>query len=83
MGLVSRVVDDVVLEATKTAEGMAGLGPVALRLCKRAIHEGADAALPVALAGERSLFGLCFATQDQREGMAAFLEKRPARFGGA
>jgi len=82
IGLVSRIADDVVAEATKVAAEMAALGPVALRLCKRAIHEGADAALPVALAGERTLFGLCFATDDQKEGMAAFLEKRPARFGG-
>lgn len=83
MGLVSRVVDDVVAEATKAAEEMAALGPVALRLCKRAIHEGADAALQVGLAAEQTLFGLCFATADQKEGMAAFLEKRPARFSGS
>ncbi|MBA2319959.1 MAG: enoyl-CoA hydratase/isomerase family protein [Deltaproteobacteria bacterium] len=82
MGLVSRIADDVVAEATKVATEMAALGPVALRLCKRAIHEGADAALPVALAAERTLFGLCFATADQKEGMAAFLEKRAARFEG-
>jgi enoyl-CoA hydratase len=61
---------------------MGALGPVALRLCKRAIHEGADASLPEALAAERTLFALCFATADQKEGMAAFLAKRPARFEG-
>ena len=81
MGLVSRVLEGDLLEETcKVAEQMAGLGPVSLRLCKRAIHENADAALDNAQAAERTLFGLCFATEDQSEGMAAFLEKRAAQF---
>jgi enoyl-CoA hydratase len=83
IGLVSRVIDGDVLEAAiDAAEGMATLGPVALRLCKRAIHDNADLALSSAQAAERTLFGLCFATDDQSEGMAAFLEKRAAAFTG-
>jgi len=83
IGLVSRVVDgDVVEAALVAAAEIATLGPVAVRLCKRAIHENADAALATGLAAERTLFGLCFATADQREGMSAFLEKRPAQFSG-
>jgi len=83
VGLVSRVVDGDVLEAAiDAAEGIASLGPVAVRLCKRAIHENADGALSTAQAAERTLFGLCFATDDQSEGMAAFLEKRSAEFQG-
>lgn len=83
MGLVSRVVEGDVLEAAlKVAEEIRGLGPVAVRLCKRAIHENADADLHAAQGAERTLFGLCFSTADQREGMAAFLEKRPASFTG-
>ncbi len=83
IGLVSRVVsEDVLGDAIAVAEQIAALGPVAVRLCKRAIHENADAALPTGLAAERTLFGLCFATSDQREGMAAFLEKRTATFTG-
>jgi enoyl-CoA hydratase len=83
MGLVSRVVEgDVVAEALKCGEEIALLGPVAVRLCKRAIHENADASLDSALAAERTLFGLCFATSDQKEGMKAFLEKRAAGFLG-
>jgi len=83
IGLVSRVVDgDVLAAAIDAAEGMATLGPVALRLCKRAIHENADVTLDAAQAAERTLFGLCFATADQTEGMAAFLEKRAADFQG-
>ena len=83
MGLCSRVVEgDVLAAAVELADAMGRLGPVALRLCKRAIHENADAALSTGLAAERTLFGLCFATADQREGMSAFLEKRPAQFSG-
>jgi enoyl-CoA hydratase/carnithine racemase len=91
LGIVSRVAtaaegessqDAVMRLAHEMAAGIVRLGPVAVRLCKRAIHENADAALGPAQAAERSLFGLCFATDDQTEGMAAFLEKRAAEFTG-
>lgn len=83
MGLVSRIVEGDVLDAAlATAREIRALGPVALRLCKRAIHENADADLGAAQAAERTLFGLCFATEDQKEGMSAFLEKRAAAFTG-
>ncbi len=83
MGLVSRVVEGDVREAAReAAEKITRLGPTAVRLCKRAIHENADTSLDSAQAAERTLFGLCFSTADQREGMAAFLEKRPAVFTG-
>ena len=81
IGLVSRVVEGDVLEAAVTAgEEIATLGPIAVRYCKRAIHENANTDLNSAEAAERTLFALCFATEDQREGMAAFVEKRAARF---
>lgn len=84
MGLASRITgDDVLGEAIAAADAIAALGPVAVRLCKRAIHENADADLTAAQAAERTLFGLCFATQDQEEGMSAFLEKRSATFTGS
>jgi enoyl-CoA hydratase len=83
MGLCSRVVEgDVLAAAVELAEGITRLGPVALRLCKRAIHENADASLPTAQAAERTLFAACFATSDQKEGMSAFLQGREARFQG-
>jgi enoyl-CoA hydratase len=83
MGLCSRVVEgDVVAACVEIGEQMAKLGPVALHLCKRAIHENADASLPAAQAAERTLFALCFATADQREGMAAFVEGRAPDFTG-
>ncbi len=83
MGLVSRVVEgDVLAAAVALGNEIAALGPVAVRLCKRVLHENADLPLASAQAAERTAFGLCFATADQKEGMSAFLEKRPARFAG-
>lgn len=83
MGLCSRIVEgDVVAACVEIGAQLAALGPIALRLCKRAVHENADASLPAAQAAERTLFGLCFATADQREGMAAFLEGRTPVFTG-
>jgi enoyl-CoA hydratase len=83
MGIVSRKVDgDVVEAAIGVAREIAAMGPAAVRLCKRAIVENADADMAVGLAAERSLFAMCFATADQTEGMKAFLERRPADFHG-
>ena len=83
MGLASQVVEgDVVEAALKTAALIASKGPVAIRLAKRAIHENANSDLGAAMAAERTLFGMCFATADQTEGMAAFVEKRAAEFQG-
>lgn len=83
MGLAARAVEGDVMEAAlEVAGAVAQMGPVAVRLCKRAIHENADADLTTGLRAERTLFALCFATADQKEGMAAFVEKRPAVFEG-
>jgi enoyl-CoA hydratase len=65
---------------------MAGIimsrGPVAVRLCKAAVNEGLDMDLESGMAYEAEVFGLCFATADQKEGMSAFLGKRKANFVG-
>jgi enoyl-CoA hydratase len=83
IGLVSRVVEGDVFEAAlEVAEEIAKKGPVAVRLVKRVIQENADANVRTGLAAERTAFGLCFATSDQKEGMSAFLNKRPAQFTG-
>ena len=58
-------------------------GPVAVRLAKQALNAHPDGALAEGLATEAELFGQCFGTTDQSEGMAAFLGKRPAEFTGA
>jgi enoyl-CoA hydratase len=84
-GIVSRKVDGSVLDAAVAiAADIASKGPVAVRLCKRALHENADGALAAGLAAERSLFAACFATADHGEGMDAFLERprRAANFTG-
>ncbi|GDX82568.1 short-chain-enoyl-CoA hydratase [Deltaproteobacteria bacterium] len=82
IGLALRACDDVVAEALALAEQIAANGPVAVQLCKRAILDNDGQPLSAALISERQLFGLCFATQDQKEGMAAFLGKRKAAFSG-
>ncbi len=82
-GLALEAVEGDVLEAALAmAESIAANGPCAVANCKRAINESRSAAPAAGLALERDLFGLCFATEDQAEGMAAFLEKRSADFKG-
>ena len=81
-GCLGAHADDVLGACIAAAEDIAAMGPVAIRLCKRAIHENADSDLASAQAAERTLFGLCFSTSDQKEGMAAFLGKRAAEFTG-
>jgi len=85
IGLALRVAPEgtpVIEAAMELATRIARVGPVAVRLAKRAINENADSAMPVALAAERSLFAMCMSTDDQAEGMQAFLDKRKARFEG-
>lgn len=82
IGLALRIADPVVDAAVALAKQIATVSPVAVWLAKRAILDGDGLDLRSGLAAERTLFGLCFATADQREGMAAFLEKRPPVFAG-
>jgi enoyl-CoA hydratase len=83
-GLVARVVPDelVVEDALAMATTIAGKGPLAVRLAKEAINAAHETALTDGLARERRLFYLLFASEDQKEGMAAFLEKRAPQFRG-
>lgn len=84
MGLVSRVVADekVVEHAVAMAANIAKLAPVAVELAKEAILAGQDASLATGLSLERKALWLAFATEDKREGMSAFLEKRAPDFKG-
>jgi enoyl-CoA hydratase len=66
--------------ARAKATVIASRGPAAVALCKRVMQQGADQSLPQALDGERLAFAGLFGSAEAREGMAAFLEKRPARF---
>jgi enoyl-CoA hydratase len=85
MGLVNAVFpkDELLPKARAVAEKIAAKGPVAIAQCKRVIRRGADAALPVANELEAQAFASLFGTADQKEGMSAFLEKRPPSFKGA
>ena len=84
MGLVSRVVSDdqVVSHAIEMAAGIAKLAPLAVELAKEVVLAGQDASLASGLSLERKALWLAFATEDKREGMSAFLEKRPPNFKG-
>ncbi len=83
-GLVARVTQDelVVEDALALAAEVARKSPIALRLAKEAVNAAYEMSLTDALTHERRLFYLLFATEDQKEGMAAFLEKRPPDFTG-
>lgn len=84
MGLVSKVVpDDELMQAgMQIAERMQTLGPYALAGVKRVVYEGAQLDLQSGLAMEAARFGLSFSTEEQTEGMAAFLERRKPDFEG-
>ncbi len=83
-GLVSRVVPDelVVEDALALAATIAMRSPISVRVAKEAVNAAYELPLTDALAHERRLFYLLFASEDQKEGMAAFLEKRAPDFKG-
>ncbi len=83
-GLVTRVVpaESTVEQALALAAQIAAMPPLAVAAAKRAIGEAYETSLTQGLADERQAFFDLFATEDQKEGMAAFVEKRPARWKG-
>lgn len=84
IGLVNHVypVESLMEEAKKMAKQIANNAPLAVQFCKRAINEGSEMDLKHGLEMEANLFGLCFSTRDQKEGMEAFLDKRKVEFKG-
>ncbi len=84
IGLVTQVVpvDNLLETGIHLAQKLSSLGPKALSWVKQAVYNGTDLDLSNGLSYEASLFGLCFSTKDQKEGMSAFLEKRKANFQG-
>lgn len=84
LGLVNQVVPagQAHAAAVALATKIAANGPTAVRYAMEAIRTGLDMTLADGQVFEATLFGLCAATEDMREGMTAFLEKRPAKFTG-
>ncbi len=83
-GLVNRVVpvERYLDEALSLAAEIAARAPLAVRLAKEAVNHAFESFLSDGLADERRAFHFLFTSQDQKEGMAAFLEKRPANWKG-
>jgi len=83
-GLVNRVVpvERCLDEALELAAEIAARAPLALQLGKEAVNHAFDSFLSEGLAGERRAFTFLFASDDQKEGMAAFIEKRKAEWKG-
>jgi enoyl-CoA hydratase len=84
LGLVSRVVPKEVYleEAKKVANEIASKSPVAVRLAKMAVNKAFEMGLNDGIDFERELFYLLFASEDAKEGMNAFMEKRKPGFKG-
>lgn len=82
IGLANRVfpAESLLGEAKVMMEKIVSRGLLSLRLAKEVIDAGCDVDLKNACMMERDAFALCFSSHDQKEGMAAFIEKRPPRF---
>ena len=82
LGLVNRVAEDALEEAKKLAQKILKNAPIALALAKESVVRGEGLDLAEALEIEADLFGYAAATEDMKEGVRAFLEKRPPSFKG-
>lgn len=83
-GLANRVypADELMPAALKMAGAITKQAPYAVAMCKQVVHRGEDMELETACVMEEQVFGLCFGTDDKKEGMSAFIEKRKAVFKG-
>ncbi len=84
IGLANQVTahGELIGKAKAMAQKIISRAPIAVQACKTAVNRGLDVDLNSGIAYETEVFGLCFATQDQKEGMTAFIEKRKANFIG-
>jgi enoyl-CoA hydratase/carnithine racemase len=84
IGLVNEVVpaDRLIARAEEIAQKIVGMAPLAIQYCMEAVNQGMNMTLPEGLFLEATLFGMCCATEDKKEGTTAFLEKRVAHFQG-
>ena len=78
LGLVNAVYtsEELMVQAKKMADVIAANAPIAVRAAKKAVNDGLQVDIDKAVAIEEKLFGSCFETHDQKEGMGAFMEKR-------
>jgi enoyl-CoA hydratase len=83
-GLVNRVVAEELYldEAVKLAKEITQMSPISIRLAKESVLKAFDSGLQEGLYFERKNFYMCFASEDQKEGMQAFVEKRKPKFEG-
>lgn len=81
IGLVSQVypAEELMEKAVRLAKQISGNAPIAVKNCKQAVFRGIEKQMVMAADIEAGLFGACFASLDQKEGMRAFLEKRKNR----
>jgi len=84
IGLVNKVVsvEELMNESLALAKKIASNGQLAVRFCKGAINIGIDIGIERGMIYEAEVFGLCFNTHDQKEGMSAFIERRKPKFLG-
>lgn len=82
LGLFNRIYsqEELLGQAQKFAEKVVSKGPIAVKFAKQAAKNGSEMPLKQAVELESELFGLIFSTEDQTEGMSAFVEKRSANF---
>lgn len=82
IGLVNRIVaaEELLSTAKELAEKIMARAQAAIQLCKAAVNTGMDTDLESGIAYEAEVFGLCFASADQKEGMSAFIGKRKPNF---
>jgi enoyl-CoA hydratase len=83
-GLVAKVVPtaELIEEAVKSATAIASMAPLAAIACKEMVNAAFETTLQQGVVFERRLFHGLFGTEDQKEGMAAFVEKRPGNWTG-
>jgi enoyl-CoA hydratase len=84
IGLVNEVVPAgrLLARAEEIAQKIIAMAPLAIQYCMEAVNQGMNMTLPEGLFLEATLFGICCATEDKKEGTTAFLEKRAANFQG-
>ena len=82
IGLVNKVTDkeNLMEETYKLADKIKSNSRSALKFAKESMNRGVETDIETGIAYESNVFGLCFASEDQKEGMTAFLEKRDPKF---